>query len=96
MHVALLPWPAQDAAMRRQIDHVRLQWLGCKAPTSATRPGVAYRIVLGRNVDISRRAQLVSSTRIHFRIRRNQKWPGLASKPLDDHGRTDPSLHKRT
>jgi hypothetical protein len=72
--------------MRRQIEHVRLQWLGFKAPTSATRPGVAYRIVSRRNVHISRRAQLVSSTRIHFRIRRNQKWPGLASKPLDHDG----------
>src|SRR6516164_4423457 len=82
--------------MRRQIEHVRLQWLGFKAPTSATRPGVAYRIVSRRNVDISRRAQLVSSTRIHFRIRRNQKWPCQASKPLDDHDRSDPSLHKRT
>jgi len=40
VHVAVLHWPAEDIAMRRQIDHVRLQWLGFKAPTSATRPSM--------------------------------------------------------
>jgi hypothetical protein len=77
--------------MRRQIDHVRLQWPGFKAPTSATRPILRNRIVLGRCIDISRPAQPVSSPRFHFRIRRNQKWPSpaLAFGPM----RVGPSLH---
>jgi hypothetical protein len=95
--VVVLHWATEDATMCGQIDHVRLQWLGFKAPTSATRPDCPG-FVLRRRIDISRPAQLVSSTCIHFRIRRNQKWPGLASRPwtvaaLDRSG-SDPSLHQ--
>jgi hypothetical protein len=81
MRVAVLHWPA-DAAMRRQIDHLHLQWLGFKAPTSAT----PQRTSRGAQVtfrDVRNRCQVCVFTLEFVEIKSGSKLrPGVVRPSL--------------